>query len=58
MFIFKVRGKANDETRKPLTGCLPSSEGQLRPECCLQIRMIEREIKLKINIGIILSKRA
>lgn len=22
MFIFKVRGKANDETRKPLTGCL------------------------------------
>lgn len=55
MFIFKVRGKANDETRKPLTGCLPGSEGQLRPECCLQIRMIEREIKLKI---IIYSKRA
>lgn len=22
MSIFKVRGKANDETRKPLTGCL------------------------------------
>lgn len=47
MSIFKVRGKANDETRKPLTGY----------ECCIQVRMRKREIKSKISNDIINLKR-